>query len=125
MEMIGKYASRSQAEERAAFLRSRGIATHVTDMSSLRLNLAHQGQYRAAVWAMLEPQFDDARALLEDPDHRVSSPLTSAQMEDLETQGAAQALDTVFRTTMLVGVAVVLALLASGAAWMIWGNGGM
>jgi hypothetical protein len=75
MRMIARFESHSDAEERAAFLRSRGVATHVTDMTSLRLNLAHQGRYRTALWAVLPEQYDDAEALLDNPDHRVVNPL--------------------------------------------------
>lgn len=119
MDMIGKYPSRSQAEERAAFLRSRGIATHVTDLTSLRFNAAHQGQFRAAVWALLEPQFEDARALLEDPDHKVKNPLSAEEMAHLESEGQVQAMDALFRATMTVGIVLALVLGTGVVAWLI------
>jgi len=111
MQMIARYATRPEAEERAAFLRSRGIATHVTDMTSLRLNLAHQGRYRAAVWAVLPEQAGDAAALLENPDHRAASALNEHEFKRLEQEGAAAARGAMIR--WLLVAAAVLAVLAA------------
>jgi hypothetical protein len=116
MEMIAKYASRSEAEERAAFLRSRGIAVHVSDMTSLRLNLAHQGRYRAALWAVLPNQAEDAVALLEDPDHLAASALDDHEFRRLEGEGAEAARRTMIR--WLTVTALGLAGLAGLMAWM-------
>lgn len=110
MRLIARYASHTEAEERAAFLRSRGIATHVTNMASLRPNLAHKGRYRAGLWAMLEFQFEDAEALLEDPGHKVAHPLDEQEMTHLETEGEAHARRTLIK--WLIFVAVGLGVLA-------------
>lgn len=112
MQMIAKYAARSEAEERAAFLRSRGIATHVTDMTSLRLNLAHQGQFRAALWAVLPDQAEDAAALLEDPGHRAETALNDHEFQRLETEGADSARRTMIRWLIItaLGLAGLAAL---------------
>lgn len=104
MEMIAKYASRSQAEERAAFLRSRGIATHVSDMTSLRLNLAHQGQFRAALWAVLPEQAEDAAALLADPEHTAETALNEHEFQRLESEGTEAARRTMIRWLLITVV---------------------
>ncbi len=106
MRLIARYASRAEAEERAAFLRSHGIATHVTNMASMRLNLAHQGRYRAGLWAMLEPQYEDAEALLENPDHKVEQALSEAQMAELETKGEADARRTLMKWLVITAIAL-------------------
>jgi len=106
MQMIARYASRSEAEERAAFLRSRGIATHVTDMTSLRLNLAHQGRYRAALWAVLSEQAADAEALLEDPEHRASTALNEHEFQRLEGEGAEAARRSMIRWLVITALAL-------------------
>lgn len=111
MRQIARYASRAEAEERAAFLRSRGVATHVTNMASFRLNLAHQGRYRAGLWAMLEPQYTDAEALLQDPDHEVENPLSDAQMAELASRGEADARRVLIKWLLLT--AAVLGALAA------------
>jgi len=112
MRMVAKYESRGQADERAAFLQSHGIATHVSDMVSMRPNLAHQGRFRAGLWVVLEAQYDDAVGLLENPDHAVSNPLSVDQMEHMETQGAFEARNTLFKWLLLtaVGLAAAAAL---------------
>lgn len=113
MQMIAKYASRSEAEERAAFLRSRGIAAHVSDMTSLRLNLAHQGRFRAALWAVLTEQAEDAAALLEDPEHLATTALNEHEFERLEDEGADAARRTLIRwlTITALGLAALAALI--------------
>ena len=108
MRLIARYPSLSLAEERAAFLRSRGIATHVSELTSLRPNLAHQGRDRAAVWAVLESQFEDAQRLLNDPEHRADSALEADDMQYLQTQGAARA-----RRSLLRGLFITLGVLTA------------
>ncbi len=112
MRMIAKYASRSEAQERAAFLQAHGIATHVSDMTSMRLNLAHQGQFRAGLWVILEAQYDDALGLLDDPDHDISNPLSVDQMAHLETQGAEQARRTLIKWLLITAVGLGAAVAA-------------
>ncbi|QOC23183.1 hypothetical protein IC757_03225 [Wenzhouxiangella sp. AB-CW3] len=113
--MIARYESRSQADERAAFLRSRGIASHVTDLTSMRLNLAHQGQFRAALWVVLPEQAEDALALLEDPDHRADTALDEREFERLENEGADAARRTMMRWLILtaLGLAGLAALVVA------------
>ncbi|WP_376697273.1 hypothetical protein [Wenzhouxiangella sp. EGI_FJ10305] len=113
MEMIAKYASHSEAEERAAFLRSRGIATHVSDMTSLRLNLAHQGRYRAALWAVLPEQAEDAVALLDNPEHVAETALNDHEFRQLEGEGADAA------RRMMIRWLTVTALVLTGLAALI------
>lgn len=110
MKLISRYESRSDAEERATFLRSRGIATHVTDMHSMRLNLAHQGRFRAGLWVLLEDQLDDAAKLLDNPDHEVVHPLSDEEMHEMETTGAAHARRTLVKWLLITAVGLIAAL---------------
>jgi hypothetical protein len=114
MRMIAKYETRSEAQERAAFLQTHGIATHISDMTALRLNLAHQGRFRAGLWVLFEGQYDDAIGLLENPDHEVSNPLSVDQMQHLETEGQAAV-----RKTLIKWSLVVLGILAAVAGLVI------
>ncbi len=109
MRMIAKCESRSEAAERAAFLQSHGIATHISDMTSMRMNLAHQGRFRAGLWVVLEAQYEDAMGLLDDPDHEVSNPLSVDQMHHMETEGAAQARKTLIRWSLFIAIALAAA----------------
>lgn len=112
MRMIAKYETRSEAQERAAFLQAHGIATHISDMTALRMNLAHQGRYRAGLWAMFEDQFEDAVGLLENPDHEVSNPLSVDQLEHVQTEGQAAVQRTLLKwsVVVLVGLAAAAGL---------------
>lgn len=115
MHLIEKFESRAEAEERAAFLRSRGIATHVSDMTSMRLNLAHQGRFRAGLWVVFEDHYQDAAALLADPEHPVKSPLSEAQLEHIENEGAGEV-----RKTLIGWLLLTAAALGAVAALVLW-----
>lgn len=107
MHLIEKFESRSEAEERAAFLRSRGIATHVTDMTSMRLNLAHQGRFRAGLWVVFEEHYEDAAALLADSEHPVEKPLSESELEHIETEGAGEVRKTLIKWMLVIAVGLI------------------
>ncbi|TVQ34828.1 MAG: hypothetical protein EA370_10105 [Wenzhouxiangella sp.] len=109
--MVAKYASHSEAAERAAFLQAHGIATHVSDMTSMRPNLAHQGQYRAGLWVVLEAQYEDALGLLENPDHDIQNPLSLDQMQHIETRGALEARNSLLKWLLVSAVGLGLVAL--------------
>ncbi|TVS12482.1 MAG: hypothetical protein EA419_04670 [Wenzhouxiangella sp.] len=108
MRLIARYPSVPEAEERAAFLRSRGIATHVSELTTLRPGLAHRDGARAAVWAVLTSQYEDAQRLLQDPDHHPDHALDEKGMHELETEGPARA-----RRSLIRGLLLTLALLVA------------
>ncbi len=116
MRMIERYASRSEAMERAAFLQANGIATHVSDMTAMRLNLAHQGQFRAGLWVVFEDQYEDARALLANPDHRVTSALSPEEIQHLQSDGEAEMRKVLLKWSLitLAGLGAVAALVVAG-----------
>ncbi len=115
MRLLAKYETRSEADERAAFLKSCGIATHVTDMVSMRPNLAHQGQFRAGLWVVLEDQFRDATGLLENPDFEVQNSLSVDQMAHMENEGTTEARKTLLKWLLVtaVGLAAITALVTT------------
>lgn len=106
MRLIARYPSLSAAEERAAFLRSRGIATHVSELSLLKPSPCGGQVERAALWAVLEPQYEDARLLLEDADHQPAHAFDEGAMQDFQEQGQAAA-----RRLMMRGLLLTLAAL--------------
>ena len=109
MRLIALYPTLSAAEERAAFLRSRGIATHVTELSMLKPSPCGGQVDRAALWAMLAPQYEDARLLLENADHQPSHALDEGGMQSLEEEGQAAARRLMVRG--LIGTLIVLGCL--------------
>lgn len=114
MRLIARYPSLSAAEERAAFLRSRGIATHVSELTTLRPGMAGGQVDRAALWAVLDGQHDDACRLLEDADHQPLNALDEGAMRTLSEEGPAQA-----RRSMLRGLLLTLGVLAALAAVIV------
>lgn len=111
MRLIARYPSLSAAEERAAFLRSRGIATHVSELTVLKPGLGRGEADRAALWAVLAAQYEDAQQLLENADHRPANALDEGGMQTLQEQGPIQARRLMIRGLLLT-LAVLVALLA-------------
>lgn len=108
MRLIARYPSLSAAEERAAFLRSRGIATHVSELSMLKPSACGGQVDRAALWAVLAPQYEDARSLLENADYQPSHALDEGAMQNFQVEGQAAA-----RRLMIRGLLVTLAVLGA------------
>lgn len=117
MRLIARYPSLSAAEERAAFLRSRGIATHVSNLTSIKPTPCGGQIDRAALWAVLASQYDDARLLLENPDHNAVNSLDENAMHELEHEGSAQAQRAMIRG-LLITLVVLGGLLAAVLHWL-------
>ncbi|MCC5873607.1 MAG: hypothetical protein JJU22_14495 [Gammaproteobacteria bacterium] len=115
MRIVARYPTRSEAEERAAFLRAHGIVPHVTNTASLlRAVGLRRDRSQAALWAVIDDQHADALALLADPDHEVRAGLGAEEFEHLETEGAARAQQLLFRGMMLLagGLLAIVGILA-------------
>jgi len=113
MKLLERYESMTKAQERGAFLRSRGIAAHVESTSALRPVGAHKSLYNAALWSVLDHQHEDAAALLENPDHVVTDPLDAGEMDVLQEEGGHLARATIIRWSLgllaaLIALAAVL-----------------
>jgi len=106
VRLIARYPSLSAAEERAAFLRSRGIATHVSELTVLKPGLTRGQADRAALWAVLAAQYEDALKLLEDADHQPVNALDESRMQILQEEGPVQA-----RRVMIRGLLITLGAL--------------
>jgi hypothetical protein len=110
MKLLERYESMTEAQERAAFLRSRGIAAHVESTSALRPAGAHKSLYNAALWSVLDHQHQDAAALLENPDHVVTDPLDAGEMDVLQEEGGSRARATIIRWSLgLLAALIALA----------------
>jgi len=110
VKLLERYESMTEAHERAAFLRSRGIAAHVESTSALRPAGAHKSLYNAALWSVLDHQHEDAAALLDNPDHVVADPLDDSEMEELQEEGGQRARATIIRWSLgLLAALIALA----------------
>ncbi len=115
MRIVARYPTRSEAEERAAFLRAHGLVPHVTNTTSLlRAVGLRKDRSQAALWAVIDAQHADAVALLANPDHEVCAGLEAEELEQLEAEGGARAQQLLFRGMMLLagGLIVIFSVLA-------------
>lgn len=115
MRILARYPNRSEAEERAAFLRAHGIVPHVSNTTSLlRAVGLRKDRSQAALWAVIDTQHADALALLADPDHEIDTELDPEQLAQLEAEGSAAAEGLLFRGMMLLagGLMAIFAILA-------------
>ena len=86
MKLIEQYTDLHEAQADAVQLEANGIAVHVSSSDSHSLSKAQTGAYEVGVWAILEEQFEDAKALLNNPDHRVTTGLDDQAMTELKQQ---------------------------------------
>lgn len=121
MKLLRHFDNETEAEELALRLRSRGIMPHVSSSATRHLGAHNAGSRSLGVWAVLDAQHADAVALLDNPDHTVSHPLTEEDMDAIENathRKVGRNLDTLLNffaiTVLLTGVAVVVWLLLSG-----------
>lgn len=108
MRILARYATRSEAEERAAFLRAHGIVPHITNTASFLRTLGlRRDRSQAALWVMIDAQHEDAEALLADPDHEVRAGLAPEELEALEAEGTLRAQRLLFRGTLGLAAALI------------------
>ena len=86
MRLIAEYSNLVDAELASHRLESRGIATFVSSKRSYRMGALFTGAFRVGLWVVLDRQFEDARRLLDDPDHEVSMPLTSTELAEIRSR---------------------------------------
>ncbi len=91
-------------------MRSRGIATHVSELTVLKTGLNRGPVDRAALWAVLPGQYDDAIRLLEDADHEPANALSEGDMQTLDEEGPVEARRVLIRW-LLITLGGLLALL--------------
>lgn len=114
MRIVARYPSRSEAEERAAFLRAHGIVPHVSNTTSLLRSMGlRKDRSQAALWVLLDAQHDDAVALLDNPDHQPASAMDADTMAAMESEGSLAAQRLLFKGVMLLagGLIALFALL--------------
>ena len=121
MQLIGQYHNESEADLIAAKLEEQGILTFISGRESLRLMRYRAGIFDVGLWVVLDHQYDDAIALLNDPGHTVESPLTAEEMAYLRAQASSQS-SSLFNKFLMVGVPFVVVVL--GALWLYVMNAG-
>ena len=84
MKLVAKYSSDADAALASHRLESKGIATFISSKRSFRLGSLFTGAFHVGLWVVLDHHFEDARRLLEDPNHKVSMPLTDNEMIEIK-----------------------------------------
>ncbi len=119
MRIVARYDTRFEADERAAFLRAHGIAAHVAGTSSVMRALGlRRDRSQAALQVMIDAQYDDAVALLADPDHKARTSLDPDELAAMEEEGTLGAQRVLLRGTLglfvvLIALVVLLVIVAA------------
>ena len=109
MQLLRKYTSLIDAQQAAMNLRSCGIATHIAGKESFRAAPMFSGAFYVGLWVVLDHQYDDALALLDDPEHPVRDPLPEEDIAVLEADFNGEVSNRAF-TFIMVGAVVMLGL---------------
>lgn len=84
MKLIEKYHGLTEAEDAALKLREHGILTHISSKNSYVMSGYVTGAFTVGLWAVLDEQFEDAKALLENPKHTVTTGKTDDEIAEIE-----------------------------------------
>lgn len=87
MKLLRQYQYSSDAERVADKLRNRGILCHVSSKQSHSLG-PYSGVVSVGLWVVLNSQYRDALAVLDNPRHKVENPLAEEEMLELEAYAA-------------------------------------
>ncbi len=80
MQLLETYISAEEASKAQQMLKNKGVLTRLYDAKS------HKNSTGITLWAVLENQYEDAEALLNDKRHIVKFPLTVDEMAKLESK---------------------------------------
>ena len=101
MKLLLESTDTAMLMARSALLESRGIPTHLDEV-------AHVGVVPQHLYIMLDEQYADARALLENESHEVASPVSTEQLSP-EFRQQANARGSAAMTSIALGVIALLA----------------
>ena len=76
MKLLTQYETDSEADSVSARLEDKGIATYVSSRNALGFPGWSTGPAMVGLWVLIDEQYEDAMALLYDPEHTVSNPLS-------------------------------------------------
>ncbi len=84
MKLLTQYETESEADVASIRLEQKGIATFVSSRRPMGFPLGTIGPPMIALWVVLDDQFDDATALLFNPDHTVVHALSPDEIETIK-----------------------------------------
>ena len=83
MKLLTEYETTSEADSASLRLELKGIATFVSSRNTLGFPPGTIGPPGIGLWVVVDDQYEDAMALLLDPDHTVSNALTPEEIETI------------------------------------------
>ncbi len=86
MILIRQYHSVDSAQNDGRRLESRGIPTHVSSKASQSLSSSRTGAISVGLWVLLNHQYDDAVAYLNNRRHKITTGITAEEMKFLKEQ---------------------------------------
>lgn len=84
MRILSQYQTAYEADDVACMLEDRGIAAFVSGRYEEWAGSFFRGPAAAALWVVLDEQYDDATRLLADPDHEVEIALSISEIQSLK-----------------------------------------
>ena len=116
MELLRYFETTAEAENLATLLYSHGIVTHVGSHTGTALGGMIQAVSKVGLWVVLEHQFEDAKALMDDDTHIVSTGLSSEEMAEFEGSGKAYVFGALNKA--ILGGVVLIGLLIYALIWI-------
>ena len=86
MKLLKEYYDLSDAEHIARKLESKGILTFISCKNSSRLTTRFKGALKVGLWIVLNNQYLDAVAYLNDRNHIIETALTPDDISNLKKQ---------------------------------------
>lgn len=94
MRLLRKYLAAEDAYAAQSMLREHGILSSVFGSEAKRMSV-FTGTMEVTLWVLIDEQFNDASALLENENHHVSSALTEEQIQELEANSQRNASEAI------------------------------
>ncbi len=83
MKLITTSTDKLYVAEKSSFLRSKGILTSTSGVNAAQIG--YPAQSELCLWVVINEQYEDAIACLNNENHEVANPLSQEQMAELES----------------------------------------
>ena len=84
MKLLTEYETASEADIASFRLEQKGIATFVSSRRPMGFLIVSTGAPMIGLWVVLDDQYEDAMALLFNPDHTVIHALSAEEIETVK-----------------------------------------
>ena len=119
MKLIARYEDALEAEDIAARLEHVGILAYVSSANSHLFGRIQTGALKVGLWIVLEHQYEDALAYLQNEKREITTALTAEEIEELKVRTQSASYD--FFNRVLIYAAGFI-LVAAAALWYVVRN---